>query len=256
MDDEALRRTLTTGRCTYWSRSRREYWVKGETSGHQQWVKSVALDCDADTVLVKVDQIGAACHTGDRTCFDADVLDAVVGSPASSRQQTFRRTRGDHVTADVSAGPVGRVTRRLLADGETAVGLYRKLAQDRPGTFLLESAEHGRSWSRYSFIGVRAAATLTERDGQALWIGTPPPGVPTEGTPLDVLAGTVAALRGPRDRRCRRSPAAWSASSPTTPSAGSRRCPTTRSTICSCPSWSCCWSPILRCSTITTARSC
>ena len=74
MDDEALHLTLTTGRCTYWSRSRQEYWVKGDTSGHQQWVKSVALDCDADTVLVKVDQVGSACHTGDRTCFDADVL--------------------------------------------------------------------------------------------------------------------------------------------------------------------------------------
>ncbi|WP_406214835.1 phosphoribosyl-AMP cyclohydrolase [Streptomyces decoyicus] len=74
MDDEALHRTLTTGRCTYWSRSRREYWVKGDTSGHVQHVKSVALDCDADTLLVRVDQVGAACHTGDRTCFDADVL--------------------------------------------------------------------------------------------------------------------------------------------------------------------------------------
>ncbi|MEU6536099.1 phosphoribosyl-AMP cyclohydrolase [Streptomyces sp. NPDC047000] len=74
MDDEALHRTLTTGRCTYWSRSRREYWVKGDTSGHVQRVRSVALDCDGDTVLVKVDQVGAACHTGDRTCFDADVL--------------------------------------------------------------------------------------------------------------------------------------------------------------------------------------
>ncbi|NJA55365.1 phosphoribosyl-AMP cyclohydrolase [Streptomyces sp. NEAU-H3] len=74
MDDEALHRTLTTGRCTYWSRSRQEYWVKGDTSGHVQHVKSVALDCDGDTLLVKVDQVGAACHTGDRTCFDADVL--------------------------------------------------------------------------------------------------------------------------------------------------------------------------------------
>lgn len=80
MDDEALHRTLTTGRCTYWSRSRREYWVKGDTSGHFQWVRSVALDCDADTLLVKVDQVGAACHTGARTCFDADVL-AVVPAP-------------------------------------------------------------------------------------------------------------------------------------------------------------------------------
>ena len=79
MDDEALHRTLTTGRCTYWSRSRQEYWVKGETSGHLQFVKSVALDCDADAILVKVDQVGAACHTGMRTCFDADLLPAVTG---------------------------------------------------------------------------------------------------------------------------------------------------------------------------------
>jgi phosphoribosyl-AMP cyclohydrolase len=78
MDDEALHLTLTTGRCTYWSRSRQDYWVKGETSGHAQWVKSVALDCDADVVLVRVDQAGAACHTNDRTCFDADVLEPVV----------------------------------------------------------------------------------------------------------------------------------------------------------------------------------
>ncbi|MFI0349602.1 phosphoribosyl-AMP cyclohydrolase [Actinomadura sp. 9N407] len=79
MNDEALHRTLTTGRCTYWSRSRQEYWVKGESSGHQQWVKSVALDCDGDAILVKVDQVGAACHTGDRTCWDADALDPVIG---------------------------------------------------------------------------------------------------------------------------------------------------------------------------------
>ncbi|MEP7054335.1 MAG: phosphoribosyl-AMP cyclohydrolase [Actinomycetota bacterium] len=81
MDDEALHRTLTTGRCTYWSRSRQEYWVKGQTSGHLQWVKSVALDCDGDAVLVKLDQVGAACHTGERTCWDADRLNAVVGAP-------------------------------------------------------------------------------------------------------------------------------------------------------------------------------
>jgi phosphoribosyl-AMP cyclohydrolase len=74
MDDEALHRTLSTGRATYWSRSRQEYWVKGETSGHRQWVTEVRLDCDGDTLLVKVDQEGAACHTGDRTCFDARVL--------------------------------------------------------------------------------------------------------------------------------------------------------------------------------------
>ena len=74
MDDEALHRTLTTGRGTFWSRSRQEYWVKGESSGHRQLVRSVRLDCDGDTLLVAVDQEGPACHTGDRTCFDADVL--------------------------------------------------------------------------------------------------------------------------------------------------------------------------------------
>ncbi|MGA9746820.1 MAG: phosphoribosyl-AMP cyclohydrolase [Nocardioides sp.] len=79
MDDEALHRTLTTGRATYWSRSRQEHWVKGETSGHRQWVKDVRLDCDGDTLLVTVDQEGAACHTGDRSCFDARVLPAEVG---------------------------------------------------------------------------------------------------------------------------------------------------------------------------------
>ncbi|MCC3274554.1 MULTISPECIES: phosphoribosyl-AMP cyclohydrolase [unclassified Arthrobacter] len=80
MDEEALHRTLTTGRVTFWSRSRQEYWRKGDTSGHAQWVKSVALDCDGDALLVRVDQVGAACHTGTRTCFDGRELDAVVGS--------------------------------------------------------------------------------------------------------------------------------------------------------------------------------
>ena len=70
MDAEALRRTLTTGRGTYFSRSRREYWVKGETSGNTQRVIEVRRDCDGDTLLVLVDQTGVACHTGTRTCFD------------------------------------------------------------------------------------------------------------------------------------------------------------------------------------------
>ena len=74
MDDEALHRTLTTGRATYWSRSRKNYWIKGDTSGHVQHVREVRLDCDGDALLVVVDQVGAACHTGDRTCFDADLL--------------------------------------------------------------------------------------------------------------------------------------------------------------------------------------
>jgi phosphoribosyl-AMP cyclohydrolase len=84
MDDEALHRTLTTGLCTYWSRSRQEYWVKGATSGHEQRVKSVALDCDGDAVLVQVDQVGGACHTGDRTCFAAGPLPAAPARPPAA----------------------------------------------------------------------------------------------------------------------------------------------------------------------------
>ena len=92
------------------------------------------------------------------------------------------------------------VTRRLLADAETPVGVYRKLAGG-PGTFLLESAEQGAgsggtAWSRYSFIGVRSVATLTERDGQAVWLGAPPAGVPVAGDPATVLRETVGALTG------------------------------------------------------------
>jgi len=79
MDDEALRRTLTTGRVTYFSRSRQDYWAKGDTSGHRQWVRTVALDCDGDALLVRVDQEGPACHTGDRSCFDDGPLEAVPG---------------------------------------------------------------------------------------------------------------------------------------------------------------------------------
>ncbi len=79
MNREALRRTLTEGRVTFWSRSRSEFWRKGDTSGHAQYVRGAALDCDADTLLVQVEQIGVACHTGTRTCFDADALDPVLG---------------------------------------------------------------------------------------------------------------------------------------------------------------------------------
>jgi phosphoribosyl-AMP cyclohydrolase len=74
MDDIALARTLETRQATYYSRSRGRHWRKGETSGHTQHVHSVRLDCDGDTVLLEVDQVGAACHTGDHSCFDADVL--------------------------------------------------------------------------------------------------------------------------------------------------------------------------------------
>ncbi|WP_369206215.1 anthranilate synthase component I [Streptomyces sp. PU-14G] len=105
--------------------------------------------------------------------------------------ETFRRLATDR--------RVIPVTRRVLADGDTPIALYRKLAAERPGTFLLESAENGRTWSRYSFVGVRSDAALTVRDGQAHWQGTPPVGVPLDGDPLAALRATVEALHTPRD---------------------------------------------------------
>lgn len=69
MNAESLRRTIKLGKTCFWSRSRKEYWLKGETSGHFQFVKSIAYDCDMDALLIKVRQVGAACHTGNRSCF-------------------------------------------------------------------------------------------------------------------------------------------------------------------------------------------
>lgn len=87
MNDEALRRTLTSGRVTFWSRSRQEYWRKGDTSGHVQYVKSLALDCDGDAILVQVDQVGAACHTGKRSCFEeGGPLPVVVGDRTAEQE--------------------------------------------------------------------------------------------------------------------------------------------------------------------------
>ncbi|MEU0067499.1 anthranilate synthase component I, partial [Streptomyces albidoflavus] len=104
---------------------------------------------------------------------------------------TFRKLAQDRRVIPVS--------RKLLVDGDTPVGLYRKLAAERPGTFLLESAENGRSWSRYSFVGVRSAATLTARGGEAHWLGAPPAGVPTDGDPLAALRATIEILHTPGD---------------------------------------------------------
>jgi anthranilate synthase component 1 len=114
--------------------------------------------------------------------------------------------------------PLVPVVRRLLADGETAVGVYRKLAGNRPGTFLLESAEQGKQWSRWSFVGVRCAGVLTERDGRSLWLGD---------APLDLPEDPLEAVRV----------LAWSATSATTSCGGSSGCPARLRTTSACLSW-------------------
>ncbi len=196
MDDEALRRTLTTRKGTYWSRSRRRYWVKGETSGNTQAVREVRLDCDGDTLLVVVDQTGPACHTGTDTCFDARLL---LEDAGMSPEITIVPDLPGFLAAGAERRVVS-VHARLQADDFTPVGLYHQLCGDRPNTFLLESAEGG-VWSRYSFVGVSAVATLTESQGTATWLWRDRPiaGLPTGGDPLKVLAQTLELLHTPRE---------------------------------------------------------
>ncbi|GGI75752.1 anthranilate synthase component I [Saccharopolyspora subtropica] len=116
---------------------------------------------------------------------DDMVGDGDIGTISPGREE-FRALAADR--------RVIPVVRRLLADDETPLGVYRKLGGDRPGTFLFESAENGRSWSRWSFVGVRSAAALTALNGEAHWMGTPPVGLPDTGDPLEALRETVRLL--------------------------------------------------------------
>ncbi|MGC1802472.1 MAG: anthranilate synthase component I, partial [Mycobacterium sp.] len=105
---------------------------------------------------------------------------------ATTSLEDFRALAAEH--------RVVPVTRKVLADAETPLSAYRKLAANRPGTFLLESAENGRSWSRWSFIGAGSPSALTVRDGQAVWLGAVPQDAPTGGDPLDALHATLELL--------------------------------------------------------------
>jgi anthranilate synthase component 1 len=109
-----------------------------------------------------------------------------VQTPPTTTREQFRALAAEH--------RVVPVTRKVLADSETPLSAYRKLAGDRPGTFLLESAENGRSWSRWSFIGAGSPSALTVRDGQAVWLGAAPQGAPSGGDPLQALRQTMALL--------------------------------------------------------------
>lgn len=113
-----------------------------------------------------------------------------MAAGATTSREQFRALASEH--------RVVPVTRKVLADGETPLSAYRKLGADRPGTFLLESAEHGQSWSRWSFIGAGSPSALTVRDGQAHWLGEHPAGAPSGGDPVRVLRETLELLRTER----------------------------------------------------------
>ncbi|MFD9699655.1 anthranilate synthase component I [Lentzea sp. NPDC059081] len=119
---------------------------------------------------------------------------SVIGAVAAAGLGAVSPTREEFRELAVNRRVIP-VVRKLLADAETPVGLYRKLGADQPGTFLFESAENGRSWSRWSFIGVRSSAALTATGGEAFWTGTRPVGLPDGGDPMQVLRETVEVLR-------------------------------------------------------------
>ncbi|MEP7160834.1 MAG: phosphoribosyl-AMP cyclohydrolase [Dermatophilaceae bacterium] len=149
MDDEALHSTLTAGRVTFWSRSRQQYWRKGDTSGHVQFVRSVALDCDGDAVLVRVDQVGAACHTGQRTCFFTNLAARAADVPPLA---TSRRSEDEDEDEDL-ASHLDEISEGDLADDlddaepRFGVGDSRKgrLAADPYASDVDTHARAGRS---------------------------------------------------------------------------------------------------------------
>ena len=167
MDREALRRTLDTGRTWFWSRSRQEYWCKGETSGDRQWVRAVHYDCDGDALLGgrRPGRQGRMPHGA-----------AQLLLPRLRRRGRCRRRRSPAVRPAPQGQRPGRdafgelarhhrvvpVWRELVADTVTPVGAFMQVVGEQPG-FLLESVEGGERWGRYSFVGRRALATMVAR---------------------------------------------------------------------------------------------
>ena len=174
-----------------------EYWVKGRRRATSSGSDRSRLDCDGDTRLVRVDQVGAACHTGDRTCFDPGALPVATWT-RSGRPSTMSGTigPGPGELRPTGAGPTARaghphaVRRRARRRSASTASS----PADRPGTFLLESAEPGRSWSRWSFVGVRRRPRCPSADGRATWTGPPPAGRADRGRP----AGRAGAGPGGR----------------------------------------------------------
>lgn len=152
MNEEALRRTLETKRSWFWSRSRQELWCKGETSGNKQFVKEVRYDCDEDAILLLVEQIGPACHTGQRTCFYRSLLKDESGENMSGakeprtsnlepRANTFLDDLYQVILERKEKMPEGSYTAKLLREGQDKI--LRKLGEE--SAELLLAAKGGET---------------------------------------------------------------------------------------------------------------
>jgi phosphoribosyl-AMP cyclohydrolase len=168
MDAEALRRTLTEGRVTFWSRSRQEYWRKGDTSGHAQYVRGARLDCDGDTLLIAVEQIGAACHTGDHTCFDADDLSPLVSfAPLDPTATVVTHVHAATRSAIIAGGALAIISStQTWLDVALDAGATASLpvAGARRSRCWLRSASPRSPWARAD--GRRTRAPLRLRRGR------------------------------------------------------------------------------------------
>ena len=197
MNEEALRRTLETGRTWFWSRSRQEYWCKGETSGDRQWVREARYDCDVDALLFVVEQEGrGACHTGERSCFfrafgeRRHARPRLTARTSTARPAVARRVRRARARAHRRAG-VARGARRPR-DAGLGVREARRATETTAG-FLLESVEHAERWGRFSFLGRDPALTLVVRGRSVEY---------RRRSARRVCPPTRA--RSPRSRRCSR----------------------------------------------------
>ena len=169
MNRASLEKTLETGKTHFWSRSRQKFWMKGETSGHTQTVKDVAFDCDGDTLLIQVEQIGAACHEGYKSCFFRSVegdgrenTERQLNARTNLRQEVAMYSPTPEEFAKLAAqGNLVPVTRRLLADFETPLSAYRKI-RGQGESFLFESVEGGEHLGRYSFVGCNPRVVIRQ----------------------------------------------------------------------------------------------
>ena len=196
MNEDALRRTLETGRTWFWSRSRQEYWCKGETSGDRQYVREALYDCDVDVLLFVVEQEGrGACHTGERSCFFRAFGERRHARPRLSPRMTERvRPSRDEFVALARDYTVVPVWREVLADLETPVSAFVKLGRRRA-----RASCSSRSSTPSAGAGSRSSAAIrrsrSSRAGSTVEVRRRrrPPGVPTDRGALAALEALLAA---------------------------------------------------------------